>query len=111
MSKNYIVKQCIDCGKVFRTDNDGVTVCPTCQRYRKPARPVKKIKRKPLSISEVLHIGAVYDKVNGTSLRNHYGEINTMLEKCVAGRCVCCGDPIPEGTLVCQICERKANLL
>ena len=109
------VKICVDCHKVFRTD-DGTKVCPSCKdirEYMKGGNRVYKRKQKKvkpkLSIKEVMHIGAVCDKVNGTSLCTHYGDIVKKIENTNVDRCVCCGEIIPEGRMICPNCEKAGG--
>jgi hypothetical protein len=70
----------------------------------------KKKLSPPLSISEVMHIGKVYDSVNGTCLSHHYGEILKIISKTSVDLCVCCGEYIPEGRMVCPQCEKKSQM-
>lgn len=59
-----------------------------------------------LSIAQVSHIERVYNAVNGTF--KHYGEMVNIIDNSKAEHCVCCGEIIPEGRLVCPTCESKA---
>ena len=104
MKKTLYTKNCADCHKVFRTDNPKQRLCPSCLSFKKPKKAtVKPIAKKKLSIGQVLHIEEIYNRVNGTA--KHYGEIVRIIENTKADRCVCCGDIIPEGRMVCPICE------
>ena len=110
--KELYTKKCNDCHKVFRTDQEDAKVCPSCQSVRDyikggERKPRRKAKRPKLSIRDVMHIGSVCDKVNGTSLCTHYGDIVKRIECTDANRCVCCGEVIPEGRMICPKCERE----
>lgn len=109
--KELITKVCIDCHKLFLTDKEGARVCPACQSVRECTkggdRVYKRKRKKPkLSIGEVMRIGAICDKVNGTCLAHHYGEIVKKIENTNVDRCVCCGEIVPEGRMICIKCER-----
>lgn len=112
---NLYTKQCPSCRKVFGTDDENAKVCPSClssrdyikggeRRCRK-----KRNKRPAISIQEVMHIGAICDKVNGTSLLNHYGDIVQRIENTNVDRCVCCGEIVPEGRMICPKCEKAGG--
>lgn len=60
-----------------------------------------------LSIAEVSHIERVYNAVNGTL--KHYGEMVNIIENSKAEHCICCGEVIPEGRMICPTCESKAG--
>ncbi len=104
--KTLYTKICVECHKVFRTDKQKQRLCPSCLSFKKPKKTIVKenVKKKGLSISQVLHIKEVYNKVNGTT--KHYGDIVRIIESTKADRCVCCGDIIPEGRMICPICEK-----
>ena len=99
----YVVK-CRECLKVFRTDNPHAKLCHSCKSFRQPCKKSKKKNtlKKPLSVSEILHIADVYNKVNHKYL--HYGDIVSLLDR-NADHCVCCGEIVPEGRHVCPLCE------
>lgn len=106
------LRKCIDCGFVFEAENNRVRVCPECKIYRvrekcKQKREEKAKKKFP-PIMLVSKIERIYNKVNGT--RKHYGEIVNIIESTAADRCVCCGDVIPEGRMVCPTCEQKGSV-
>ena len=109
--KELYTKTCADCHKIFRTDKEDARVCPSCQGVREymkggDRKCKRKQKKKILSIREVMKIGRVYDKVNGTCLANRYGEIVRKIENTNVDRCVCCGEIIPEGRMICIKCEK-----
>ena len=99
----YVLK-CRECQKVFRTDNPHAKLCSSCKAFRQPYKKIrnKKAVKKPLSVSEILHIAEVYNKVNHKYL--HYGSIVELVER-NADHCVCCGEVVPEGRHVCPLCE------
>jgi plasmid rolling circle replication initiator protein Rep len=70
-------------------------------------RKPKKRRAANLSIKAILQIGKTYNAVNKTY--KHYGEMVQIIENTKADRCVCCGDIIPEGRMVCPICESKVK--
>lgn len=42
----------------------------------------------------------------------YHGELDVRNGKLTiygSDRCVCCGEPVPEGRMVCPVCERRAN--
>ena len=115
MKPNLYVKKCPSCRKVFRTDDENAKICPSClesRGYMKGGdrRCRKKAKKRPVvSIKEVMRIGAICDKVNGTSLLNHYGDIVQRIENTNVDRCVCCGEIVPEGRMICPKCEKAGG--
>lgn len=60
-----------------------------------------------MSIVQVSRIERIYNKVHGTF--KHYGEIVTIIEGTPPDRCVCCGEIVPEGRMVCPVCEQKGG--
>lgn len=70
----------------------------------------KKKLSPPLSINEVMHIGSVYDVVHGTHLSHHYSQITKLIEDTNVDLCVCCGEYIPEGRMVCPQCEKRYQM-
>jgi RNA polymerase subunit RPABC4/transcription elongation factor Spt4 len=115
MMKELFTRNCRDCHKIFRTDKEDAKICPSCQDERDFVKGgdriyIKHKRKKPkLSIGEVMHIGAVCDKVNGTSLSVHYDAIVKRIENTNVDRCVCCGEIIPEGRMVCITCEKAGE--
>ena len=96
--------KCLDCSKVFRTNNPEQKNCSSCLKYRQPNRKSRKKKiKKPLTFAEILHIGNVYYKIHHQYL--HYGDIVRLIDS-NAEHCVCCGAAIPEGRQICLRCER-----
>jgi RNA polymerase subunit RPABC4/transcription elongation factor Spt4 len=102
--KTYL-KTCKDCLRVFETKKGNTQLCDSCRSHRKPRRKTKQ--RCILSIKSVLRINKIYNEVNNTV--KHYGEMVQIIENTKADRCVCCGDIIPEGRMVCPICESKVK--
>lgn len=104
-----MLKKCVWCGKVFETNKGTTKRCDEClklePRVRKPKKQVKPI----LSIKEVMHIAAIYDVVNGTKIFRSYSKISEIIKNTKPETCVCCGDTIPEGRMVCPVCEGKYN--
>lgn len=112
--KELFTRQCRDCHKLFRTDKKDVFVCPSCQDvrdYMKGGERIykRKTKKPKLSIGEVMHIGVICDKVNGTSLSVHYDDIVKKIQNTNVDRCVCCGEIIPEGRMICPKCEKEGE--
>lgn len=111
MKKELLVKTCSDCGLVFRTESPTQRLCPECVKHSSPhhnLRPRKTKKNTGFpSIAEVSRIEKIYNKVNGTLM--HYGDIVQLIRTTDADRCICCGEVIPEGRMVCPECERKAK--
>lgn len=115
--KELNVRTCRDCGKTFRTPNPD-QLCPTCKKkhrklalerqtasYRKP--PIKKTPPKPkVPLHEALRIVEIYNAIHTDKIRN-YGEISKIIEDTKTDRCVCCGAVVPEGRMVCPICEKE----
>lgn len=109
MAKSQL-KNCKDCGRLFRPQSPCKRLCDTCAKHRSPhAKAAKKKKPVALTIGEVARIERIYNRVNGTF--KHYGEIVQIIEKTKDNRCVCCGDVIPEGRMVCPRCEKKGTAL
>ena len=108
MKELYIVK-CAECKRAFKSNSLSVKVCPLCMKYRKPAIKAKskKSNKKPLTLSEIFHIGDVYAKIHHKYL--HYGDIVALVERNV-DKCVCCGEVVPEGRQVCPQCEMAGGL-
>ena len=99
-----MLKKCTCCGRVFETTDGRKKFCHDCKGYKKE----KKIKVKPvLSIKDVMHIASVYDVVNGTKIIRDYGKITRIIESSNVDTCVCCGEIVPEGRMVCYACEDK----
>lgn len=108
MSKQLYTYQCLECNKVFHTDNIDEKVCPKCQEIRQPHYKYQKKKsaKKPLTFAQILHIADVYNKIHHRYL--HYGDIVNIIESNV-GRCVCCGVAVKKGKQICPQCERMVN--
>ena len=104
-TKELYVTKCHECNKVFRTENPQEIFCPECLKFRQPSKPKKKKKvpKKALTVSEILHISKVYQKVNNKYL--NYGTVVALVEQNV-DRCVCCGEIVPEGRQICPKCEK-----
>ena len=103
----YVVK-CPECRKVFRTDDPLAKICPECIKARQ-SRNIKRRKKsakKALTISEILHIANVYNKVKHKYI--NYGDVVTLVDRNV-DRCVCCGEIVPEGRHVCPQCEKAVK--
>ncbi len=111
MKTELYIKTCYECSKVFRTDNARQRKCPTCLNYKSPHFLMKPRKTQRAvgfpSIAEVSRIERIYNAVHGTF--KHYGDMVQLIRTTDADRCVCCGEVIPEGRMVCQDCERKAK--
>ena len=107
MKKTLYIKTCRDCHKIFRTDQPNATICESCKKFRKPKLKPKKKKKAVLSISAISHIEHVYNTVHKTV--KHYGDIVRLIENTEADRCVCCGEIVPEGRMVCPTCESQVN--
>lgn len=69
-------------------------------------KPPKK-KAANLSIKAILRIGKTYNAVNKT--QKQYGEMVHIIENTNVDRCVCCGEVVPEGKMVCPLCESQVN--
>ena len=114
-------KTCTQCGKEYSTEQRLKKLCPKCYSFnrkrdwqaqnaeiKKPAIKRREKKKPPvLTLERVCHIEAVYNALNKTY--KHYHDIVRIIEDTSADRCVCCGDIIPEGRMVCPECERKAK--
>ena len=113
-------RTCKECGKVFRTPGFDI-LCPSCkQKHRKENlkrqtemckayRVEEKKKSKPkISIEEEQRIERIYNAIHKSRYYG-YGEIVNIIENTKADRCVCCGVFIPEGRMVCPVCERMAE--
>lgn len=97
---------CVECGRVFYAKTKNAKRCENCSKYKKPAE--KPQKSKPtLKVEDVSRVERIYNKVHGTY--KHYGEIVNIIEGTPPDRCVSCGEIVPEGRLVCPICEKKGN--
>lgn len=102
-------RKCRDCGKVFYTNTPKI-ICDECALFRKPSRgkPEKvNKKKKSLTISEVIHVGNVYNAVKGVF--KHYGDVVAMIDSTKVDCCVCCGEIVPEGRIICPNCEDLAK--
>ena len=105
--KELYTHKCLDCKKIFRTDNPEQRVCSSCLKHRQPNHKSRKKKtKKILTFAEISHIAEVYNKVHRKYL--HYGDIVNLVEN-NTDRCVCCGAVVPEGRQVCNQCERTVN--
>lgn len=104
-------RKCTDCGRMFDAPNKGRRLCPSCKGYAKPhlggAKKTVKTKRNFPSIMAVTRVERIYNAVNGT--HKHYHEIVNIIDNTAADRCVCCGEAIPEGRMVCPVCEQKGE--
>lgn len=104
-------RKCSDCGFVFEAPNNRTRICPECKTYRAHEICKKKREEKPKKkfppLMQVSRIERIYNAVNGT--KKHYGEIVNIIESTATDRCVCCGDVIPEGRMVCPACEQKGR--
>ena len=99
--------KCIECYRVFKTNNPKEKLCPDCVKFRQPRRrKYKKTKKKILTLPEILHIANVYYKTNHKYL--HYGDVVVLVDRNV-DRCVCCGEIVPEGRHVCPQCEKAVE--
>ena len=113
------IRTCRECGNIFRTPHQD-QLCSTCKKkhrkmameaqtasYKKP--PMKETPPKPkISLREALRIEKIYNTIHKDKIRTH-GEITQIIENTKADRCVCCGAVIPEGRLVCPICESEGK--
>lgn len=104
-----LMKACAECKRLFHPSNSKAKLCKECAAFRKPHMNKKKARHKKdfPSIYQVSHVERVYNTVNGTF--KHYGEIVSIIDRTPADRCVCCGDVIPEGRMVCPACEQKGK--
>ena len=102
--RELTIVKCAECKRAFKTNNLNVKVCPLCMKYRQPSKKSKpkKSNHKPLTFGEIFHIGDVYARIHHKHL--HYGDIVALVERNV-DKCVCCGQPVPEGRQVCPQCE------
>ena len=101
-------KICVECGRVFYAKTRNARRCESCAKYKYKRPAQKQQKSKPsLPIVLVSRIERIYNKVHGTY--KHYGEIVNIIEGTPPDRCVSCGEIVPEGRLVCPICEKKGN--
>lgn len=97
-------KKCACCGRAFETKDGRKKLCKECTEYKRERKPRVK---PALSVKEVMHIASVYDVVNGTKIIRDYGKISNIINSANVDTCVCCGEPIPEGRMVCYACEDK----
>ena len=112
---------CVECKKTFRTPGQE-QLCPSCREkhkresLKKEAEDSKKIpivdapkKEKPkVSLDEEQRIEKIYNAVH-TSRYHGYGEIVSIIESRKGNVCVCCGEEVPEGRMVCPSCESIAD--
>lgn len=109
---------CTDCGKTFRTPGQE-QLCDSCKMkhrraaykkqmegYKKPQ--VKETPKPTVSLADEQKVERIYNAIHKDRYRQ-YGEIVNIIENTQADRCVCCGNIVPEGRLVCPICEAEAN--
>ena len=87
-SKDLYQKKCKDCNLIFRTDNDKVTVCPSCKHkaereYQKAYREqLKKIKKQTLEAIPLREYTAIIENYNKKHKTNYtYGQF-TLLVNC-----------------------------
>lgn len=109
MAKSQL-KICYVCKRVFRAQNGRFKICDECAKHRSPHRRMRETqpsKAATLSIEQVSRIERIYNKVNSTF--KHYGEIVNIIQGTKADCCVCCGDVVPEGRMICHECERKGE--
>ena len=112
------VRICRECGKTFRTPNQE-HLCPSCklkhrkaaykkqmEGYKKP--PVKETPKPKISLAEEQKVERIYNAIHKDRYRQ-YGEITQLIENTASDRCVCCGNIVPDGRLVCPICEAEAS--
>lgn len=67
-SKDLYQKKCKDCNLIFRTDNDKVTVCPSCKQ--KAQREYQKAYRESHK-KEIKEYRARFKKIRKTALKNN----------------------------------------
>lgn len=113
------IRTCRECGNIFRTPHQD-QLCPTCKKkhrqmameaqaasHRKP--PMKEEPQKPkVSLAQEQKVERIYNAIHKDRYYG-YGDITKIIENTKADRCVCCGDIIPEGRLVCPICESEGE--
>lgn len=116
--KELNTRICSDCKKTFRTPGQD-QLCHSCkEKHRKKAlkkqceqyKNVYKKKESPkpeVSLADEQKVERIYNAIHKDRYRQ-YGEIVNIIENTKADRCVCCGDIVPEGRLVCPNCERRA---
>lgn len=121
-AKNLNTRTCRDCGKSFRTPNQD-QLCPDCKikhrkaTQKKTADGVKGIRKitepkktvPKVSLIEEQRIERIYNAIHKNDKYYGYSEIVSIIENTKADRCVCCGEIIPEGRMVCPVCEAKAE--
>ena len=102
---NLYEYKCLDCHKIFRTDDPNQKVCSDCLKYRQPNHKSRKkrSKQKPLSFAQILHIAEVYNKIHHKYI--HYGEVVKLIEA-NPKVCVCCGAALKNNKHICNKCER-----
>ena len=102
-----MLKKCAYCGRLFEVKDGRKRLCKECAGHKRE----RKERVKPvLSIKDVMHIASVYDVVNGTKIIRNYGKITKIIESANVDTCVCCGEVVPEGRMVCYVCEGKYNM-
>lgn len=108
MNKELYTFNCYDCHKTFRTDDPNKSLCPECEKFRRPhvKKRKKRSKKKTLSFAQILHIAEVYNKIHHQYL--HYGDIVHLIDS-NAEHCICCGATIPEGRQICPQCEKAVR--
>ena len=109
MSKTELYTyKCLECKKIFRTDDPEQKVCPVCQKYRQPNHSYRTKKSKPkiLTFAEISHIAEAYNKIHHKFL--HYGEIVARVTA-HPEQCICCGEPLTNKKHICAKCERAGK--
>ena len=119
--KELNTRTCVECKMIFRTPGQE-QLCASCRKkhfkeaHKQQAEEQKKVKMveaekrpKPkVSIAEEQRIERIYNAIH-TSRYHEYGEISALIENRKENTCVCCGEQVPEGRMVCPTCERRAG--
>lgn len=121
MIKDLKIRTCVECNKIFRTPKNE-QLCPTCREKHKKAtqkaimekqKAIKIVEEEPkekprVSLREEQRIERIYNAIH-KSRYHGYSEIVNIIENTEVDRCVCCGNIIPEGRMVCVACEKEAD--
>lgn len=112
---------CQDCNKTFITPNLKDRLCISCKKKHKRESQrvvaeeckaieiVEEERPKPkVSIAEEQHVERVYNAIHKSRYYG-YSEIVKLIEDRKNNTCVCCGEIVPEGRMVCPNCERRAD--
>lgn len=115
------IRVCKECGKTFRTPNNG-RLCPSCKEVHRKETQKKEAEKyrgarfikddspqeAEISLSEALRLVRIYNAIHRDKYRS-YGEVTHIIENTKIDCCVCCGEVVPEGRMVCPKCEAKAE--